>query len=196
MTANSSSSGPRTTRQIVAHTSGQPAQAHATSNVWVSGAVVFSSPCNKNLVTPFSTGEAYFADLIAECRKAASEICIAGWQISWDALLAPGLRLYDLLREVASKNKALNIYVMPWERSLPVETYDRQTNAVLSSLNADLGTKQVHTISSPSYADENPRYYAHHQKQVVIDRRIAYMGGMDICYGRYDDATYDLHASK
>ena len=194
MTANLRSA-PRTLRQVV-DTTGKPAQAHNTSNVWVPGDLVFSTPSDKNLVTPFITGEAYFADLIAECRKATSEICIAGWQISWDALLAPGLRLYDLLRGVASNNKRLDIYVMPWQRHLPIETYGRQTNAVLLSINDDLGTKQIRALSSPSYADVDQPFFAHHQKQVLIDRKIAYLGGMDLCYGRYDDATYDLHAAK
>ena len=191
-----SNNGPRSVRQIVDQKTGKPAQAHATSTVWVPGNLVFSTPTDKNQVTPFTTGKAYFADLIDECRKATTEICIAGWQISWDALLAPGMRLYDLLREVASKNKALNIYIMPWMRSLPVETYDRQTNAVLLSINDDLGTRQIHAFSSPSYADADQAFFAHHQKQVVIDRKVAYLGGMDLCYGRYDDATYDLHADK
>lgn len=28
--------------------------------------------------------------------------------------------------------------------------------------------------------------WSHHEKLVVIDQSIAYMGGIDLCYGRWD----------
>jgi phospholipase D1/2 len=32
-----------------------------------------------------------------------------------------------------------------------------------------------------------PTYWSHHEKLVVIDQEKALTGGLDICYGRYDD---------
>jgi len=32
--------------------------------------------------------------------------------------------------------------------------------------------------------------WAHHEKIVVIDQKTAFLGGLDLCYGRWDD---DLH---
>jgi phospholipase D1/2 len=29
--------------------------------------------------------------------------------------------------------------------------------------------------------------WTHHEKMVVIDQKIAFVGGMDLCYGRWDD---------
>lgn len=29
--------------------------------------------------------------------------------------------------------------------------------------------------------------WSHHEKIVVIDQKIAYIGGLDLCYGRYDN---------
>jgi phospholipase D1/2 len=29
-------------------------------------------------------------------------------------------------------------------------------------------------------------YFSHHQKQCIIDRKVAYVGGIDLCYGRWD----------
>lgn len=34
--------------------------------------------------------------------------------------------------------------------------------------------------------------YTHHRKLVVIDRSIAFVGGMDLANGRYDSPTYSL----
>jgi phospholipase D1/2 len=29
--------------------------------------------------------------------------------------------------------------------------------------------------------------WSHHEKMVVIDQKIAFVGGIDLCYGRWDD---------
>lgn len=175
---------------------GETARASATSNVWVGHENVFSQPTSGNKIQPFTTGKDYFADFIAQCRQAKEEICIIGWQVNWDAMLAPGVRLWDVLCEAAKRQ--VNIYVMPWDDTPPVQTYDDQTRSALQAINDHLGlsgkNKRVHVALAKSYATRNNSYFSHHQKQIVIDRKIAYVGGMDLCYGRYDDARFDLHA--
>lgn len=34
--------------------------------------------------------------------------------------------------------------------------------------------------------------WSHHEKMVVIDHSISYMGGLDLCFGRYDIGSYPL----
>lgn len=183
----------RTVKQIV-DKDGTPFQATLTSNVWVGHAQVFSHPQAGNKITSFVTGKEYFADLVTTMRGAESEICILGWQVNWDALLAPGLRLYDVLL-AAAKKKTVKIYVMPWDDTKPMLTYDTQTQAVLESINnhPDVKSKQVQVLLSKSFASKNNSYFSHHQKQVIVDRKIAYIGGIDLAYGRYDDAAFDLN---
>lgn len=185
----------RTAKQLVKK-DGTPLESALTSNVWVGGATVFSRPTEGNKIVPFTTGKEYFADLISSCDGANSEICILGWQVSWDALLAPGVRLYDVLLRNATRG--VKIYVMPWDDTNPVQTYDDQTKVILESINDHPGVtgKPVRVMLAKSFATTNNSYFSHHQKQVIIDRRIAYVGGIDVTYGRYDDATYDLHADK
>lgn len=175
---------------------GKAAQASVTSNVWVGHKNVFSQPTAGNKIHPFTTGKDYFADFIAQCGQAKEEICIIGWQVNWDAMLAPGVRLWDVLYDAAKRQ--VNIYVMPWDDTPPIQTYDDQTKAALETINDRLGfskkNKRVHVALAKSYATKNNSYFSHHQKLVVIDRKLAYVGGMDLCYGRYDDARFDLHA--
>ena len=184
-----------TVKQIVS-ADGKPLPATLTSNLWVGRKGVFSHPTEGNKIVAFTTGKEYFASLIEACDAASVEICILGWQVNWDALLAPGLRLYDLLLRAAKRK--VEIYVMPWDDSNPVQTYDDQTKAVLESINEhpDVKAKRVQVVVARSMATVNNAYFSHHQKQVVVDRKIAFVGGIDLAYGRYDDATYDLHADK
>ena len=94
----------------------------------------FLSANRRQLDHTLTTGKAYFDCLIVECDKAKTEVCILGWQVNWDALLAPGVRLYDLLLRTAKRG--VRIYVMPWDDTNPVQTYDDQTKIVLESINS------------------------------------------------------------
>lgn len=34
--------------------------------------------------------------------------------------------------------------------------------------------------------------WAHHEKLVIVDQKFAFFGGIDLCYGRWDDALHRL----
>lgn len=188
----------RTTHQLVSK-DGNPPKAVMTSNLWVSRAGAFSKPMFGNRIKPFTTGAAYFSDLIAALDGAAAdaEVLIAGWQVNWDALLAPGVRLYDVIYRNAKRGQ--RFFIMPWDDTNPIQTYETQTKVALESINARLkeeGVKSGGAVSvmvAKSQSDRNSAYFSHHQKQVVIGRKIVYVGGIDLAYGRFDDAVFDLN---
>jgi phospholipase D1/2 len=189
----------RTTHQLVGN-DGDPAKAVMTSNLWVSRAGVFSQPTFGNKIKPLTTGADYFSDLIAtvDAAPADAEILIAGWQVNWDALLAQGVRLYDLIYRNAKRGQ--KFFVMPWDDTNPIQTYETQTKVVLESINRRLkqeGVKSGGAVSvmvAESQSDKNTNYFSHHQKQVIVGRKVAYVGGIDLAYGRFDDAMFDLNS--
>jgi len=188
----------RTTHQLVSK-DGKPAKAVMTSNLWVSRTGVFSKPTFGNQIKPLTTGAAYFSDLITtlDGAPADAEVLIAGWQVNWDALLTPSVRLYDVIYRHAKRG--LRFFVMPWDDTNPIQTYETQTKMVLESINTRLkeeGIKNAGSVSvmvAKSQSDRNTNYFSHHQKQVIVGRKIAYVGGIDLAYGRFDDATFDLN---
>ena len=185
----------RTTHQLLDKT-GKPAKASVASNLWVTRPGVFSRPTFGNTIQYFTTGESYFSDLIATLDSASEEVLIAGWQVNWDALLAPGVRLYDVVYRNAKRG--VKFFVMPWDDTNPIQTYETQTKIVLESINNRLkqekvtGAGQVIVKVAKSQSDRNASYFSHHQKQIVVDRKIAYVGGIDLAYGRFDDAKFEL----
>ena len=182
----------KTVRQIL-DKNGKPFKAAATENIWVGYDKVFSNPTDNNKVLAFTTGKKYFENLIKEFDAASSEIYITGWQVNWDALLEPGTRLIGVLYRAAKRG--VNIYVMPWDDTEPMQTYDDQTKYALLGINKKLGKTKVHVQLAASMADKNKKFFSHHQKCVIVDRKIAYVGGIDLAYGRYDDETYNLQAN-
>jgi len=183
----------RTLHQIV-DAEGNACDANGTSNIDVHYSQVFSDPVGGNTVTPLLSGKAYFEALIKALRAATSEVLIAGWQINWDAQLTRELRLYDVLLEIAKKDGAPKIYVMPWDNPSAVNTYAKPTELALLDINAIVGKQVVFVHRSPTHSDEDALFFSHHQKQVVVDRKIAFVGGIDIAYGRFDDEAYCLQA--
>ncbi|CAE6777675.1 phospholipase D-like domain-containing protein [Paraburkholderia haematera] len=180
-------------KQIVDH-AGTPYKAFATENVWVGVGQPFSQPRTGNALKAFTTGKAYFSDLASAIQAAAHVIYIAGWQVNWDAELEQGVRLFDVLLKAVKANAQLKVYVMPWMHSPPVQTYDNQTKSVLEAINEIAGRTCVWVTLAASLADDDRSFFSHHQKLIVIDEKTAYIGGMDLAYGRFDDATYDLKA--
>ena len=37
-----------------------------------------------------------------------------------------------------------------------------------------------------------PFLWSHHEKIVVVDQKIAFIGGLDLCYGRMDNRNHSL----
>lgn len=187
----------KTIHQIVSP-DGKACKAVGTENVWVGygdPTQEFGVPTGNNEVTPLSTGKLYYAELIKEFNNAQQEIYIAGWQVNWDAQLdAAGTRLFDVLLKAARRD--VKIYVMPWnDPGAGVETYDRSTKAALEHINKLTGKDNVIVQLAGSHPDEAESFFSHHQKQVVIDRKISFVGGLDVAYGRLDDEHFKLQAN-
>ncbi len=154
---------------------------------------------------PFLNGKDYFADMIKEIEGASISVCMTGWQINWDAQLdANGTRLFDVIKKKA-ESSSVQFYLMPWDnpqkpglaRVVP-QTYSGRTRDVFERLNKKLkeksGKDSIYVYCSPGEADTNSVIFSNHQKTVIIDNTIAYIGGIDIAYGRYDDNEFCLFA--
>lgn len=49
---------------------------------------------------------------------------------------------------------------------------------------------------SPNQFRQNQFFWAHHEKLVVIDNMMAFVGGVDLCFGRWDDPCHTLTDDK
>ena len=52
------------------------------------------------------------------------------------------------------------------------------------------GVDNIHVVLHPT--GTFPSKWSHHQKSVIVDRAIGFCGGIDLCYGRYDDRNHEL----
>jgi phospholipase D1/2 len=52
--------------------------------------------------------------------------------------------------------------------------------------------QNIHVLRSPNQWLQNTYFWAHHEKLCIIDHTVAFVGGIDLCYGRYDTPDHVL----
>ncbi|KAH3663586.1 hypothetical protein OGAPHI_004987 [Ogataea philodendri] len=50
----------------------------------------------------------------------------------------------------------------------------------------------VYVLRSPNQLMQNVYFWAHHEKLVIIDHTVCFVGGIDLCYGRYDTPDHSI----
>jgi phospholipase D1/2 len=122
----------------------------------------------------------YFADLAILLPQAKSRILIAGWVVApqvWLIRDKEQKSLLDILRTVDQK---VEIYVLIWkERG---KTHPQEAKKLLQEAHPNVKVMLCRT----GYQ------WSHHQKLVVIDDSLAFIGGIDLGFGRWDTDRHDL----
>lgn len=139
-------------------------------------------------------GRAYFEALIAALPKAERRIVILGWDFDGRTPLRPYLApdrpdsdevmpLGRFLRSLVEIRRELEVHVLIWRNSIFYGS-----NPLPVSL---LGPEWwQHPRIHFRLDDHHPVGASHHQKIVCADEKIAFIGGMDLTQGRWDDADH------
>jgi len=127
--------------------------------------------------------------LAAELRSARSHVHLAGWYVSPDFALTRGPERIELRSLLARLAERIPVRMLVWAGSpLPLFHPDRRdVDGVRHALT--FGTK----IELATDARERP-LHCHHEKLVVIDDRIAFVGGIDLTTyagDRFDSSAHE-----
>lgn len=180
---------------------GEALVAYSAPDFFISDDSAFAAKRTGNQVQFFTTGEDYFKDLAGAIGKAERCIFITGWQVNYDVLLDGERTLWQCLHQALTSKPQLRVYVMPWlSPGSSVGTYDIETMLAIFQLNAGLdGGPRAFCTPAIQQSDMKGlgATFSHHQKSVVIDNTLGYVGGIDLAYGRRDDNNFSLsHASR
>ncbi|RDB18070.1 Phospholipase D1 [Hypsizygus marmoreus] len=136
-------------------------------------------------------GRDYFWNFSRAILLARESIYIHDWWLSPELeLRRPNKGRYRLDRLLERKAKeGVKIYIILYQevsnRTTPIDsTYAKQR---LLSLHPNIMVQR-----SPSHFQTGTFYWAHHEKMCVIDQVIAFMGGVDLCFGRWDTPQHVL----
>ena len=148
-------------------------------------------------------GAAYFSAVRSALAKARRTVFILGWDFDSRIRLVPqgagdGLpeELGAFLMALVRRTRSLRIYVLSWDFAM-VFALDREWVPLYK-----LGWKtRPHRRLEFRLDDRHPPSGSHHQKVVVIDDAVGFVGGLDLTHGRWDtpqhrrDEPYRVDAS-
>ena len=137
--------------------------------------------------------DAYFKAVRAAVLKARHSVFILSWDIDSRTVLAPGAAgdgypeaIGDFLHAVLAERPALQVYVLNWDFAMLYALERELLPAFRTSWRRQRGM-------SFHMDGKHPIGASHHQKVVVVDDSVAFVGGLDITKCRWDTPE---HASE
>ena len=159
-----------------------------------------------NLAYWFSDGQDYFKDLQEKLMQAKETIFITDWWLSpevWltrpvptDTYMAlafqkqnlkttpPYSRLMDILYQCA--NRGVKVYVLVYAECSLALTLNSAHSAHALSVHENIQVER-HPLNCTDLL------WSHHEKLVIIDQIIGFVGGLDLCWGRYDTHEHPIY---
>ena len=159
-----------------------------------------------NLAYWFVDGKDYYLDLKQKLEAAKETIFITDWWMSPEVWLErpvdsqtymalefqkkerkevpPYTRLKDILYQLAIKG--IKIYILVYQECSYALTLD--------SLHTQNSLEKLHPniIVTRHPSGISDLLWSHHEKLVIIDQITAYVGGLDLCWGRWDTHEHPL----
>ncbi|XP_072234497.1 phospholipase D1 isoform X2 [Leuresthes tenuis] len=140
----------------------------------------------------YVNGKTYMEDVADALEEAKEEIFITDWWLSPEIFLKRPVvegnrwRLDCILKRKAQQG--VRIFVMLYkevELALGINSgYSKRTLLQLHS--------NIKVMRHPDHVSSAVYLWAHHEKIIVIDQSVAFVGGIDLAYGRWDDKEHRL----
>ncbi|KPJ20728.1 Phospholipase D1 [Papilio xuthus] len=96
-----------------------------------------------------------------------------------------GLQILNQSRQMAQGVKVFVMLYKEVEMALGINSY--YSKGVLTRK-----SENIKVIRHPDHARVGVLFWAHHEKIVCVDQTVAFLGGIDLCYGRWDDHKHRL----
>lgn len=134
----------------------------------------------------------YYRAFYQQALTARRYILMAGWQFDSEVALVRGAEaeqagsevlLLDFLDQLCARNPDLAIYILAWDFSAFFALEREWFQDVLFDWTTN---DRLHF----RFDNQHAAGATHHQKFVIIDGYLAFVGGMDICASRWDDRRH------
>ncbi|KAF3322746.1 phospholipase D p1-like protein [Carex littledalei] len=140
----------------------------------------------------FVDGEAAFAAIAASIEEAKSEIFITDWWMCPELYLRRPFHLHassrlDFLLEERAK-QGVQIYILLYKEV----TYYLKINSIYSKRRLLNVHENIRVLRYPDHISSGVYLWSHHEKIVIVDNQICFIGGLDLCFGRYDNPEHKV----
>ena len=143
-----------------------------------------------NFLQWYVDADGYFEDLYHILNLAKREVFILDWWLSPELPLkrpvedgSTEYRLDTVLGKIA--NAGVRVYIIVYnEVKMLMYNHSEHTKKTLEALSSNITVLQH--PSEPFFS------WSHHEKMVVVDQAIGFLGGFDLCFGRFDVSSHPL----
>uniref|UniRef100_K9J066 Phospholipase n=1 Tax=Desmodus rotundus TaxID=9430 RepID=K9J066_DESRO len=140
----------------------------------------------------YVNAKGYFEDVANAMEEAKEEIFITDWWLSPEIFLKRPVvegnrwRLDCILKRKAQEG--VRIFIMLYkEVELALGINSEYSKRTLMRLHPN-----IKVMRHPDHVSSSVYLWAHHEKLVIIDQSVAFVGGIDLAYGRWDDNEHRL----
>ncbi|XP_063772323.1 phospholipase D1 isoform X2 [Pseudophryne corroboree] len=147
---------------------------------------------NHTLCKWYVNAKGYFNDVADAMEAAKEEIFITDWWLSPEIFLKRPVvegnrwRLDCILKRKAQQG--VKIFVMLYkEVELALGINSEYSKRTLLRIHPN-----IKVMRHPDHMSSSVYLWAHHEKIIVIDQSVAFVGGIDLAYGRWDDDEHRL----
>ncbi|XP_043711223.1 phospholipase D zeta 1-like [Telopea speciosissima] len=140
----------------------------------------------------FVDGQAAFDAIASAIEEAKSEIFITGWWLCPELYLrrpfdAHGSSRLEALLEAKAK-QGVQIYILLYkEVAIALKINSMYSKRRLLNIH-----ENVRVLRYPDHFSTGVYLWSHHEKLVIVDNRICFIGGLDLCFGRYDTIEHNV----
>ncbi|PWA74924.1 Phospholipase D, eukaryota [Artemisia annua] len=140
----------------------------------------------------FVDGRAAFDAIALAIEDAKSEIFMCGWWLCPDLYLrrpfhANASARLDALLEAKAK-QGVQIYILMYkELALALKINSFYSKKKLAALH-----ENIRVLRYPDHFSSGVYLWSHHEKLVIVDYEVCFIGGLDLCFGRYDSYEHKV----
>lgn len=164
----------------------------------------FAPERDGNKIKWYIDGRDYFHAVSVALERAKEVIYLADWWISPELFLrrppyfTQEWRLDKVLKRAAERG--VKIYIIVYkEVAAAITCNSAHTKNAFHTLikEGEPGFGNIRVMRHPDHnvfenAGDMTFYWAHHEKFIVIDYDLAFIGGLDLCFGRWDSKQHPL----
>lgn len=140
----------------------------------------------------FVDGQTAFEAIASAIENANSEIYITGWWVCPELYLRRPVHSHassrlDALLEAKAK-LGVKIYILLY-KEVPLAL---KINSSYSMRKLLLIHENIKVLRYPDHLASGIYLWSHHDKIVIVDNKICFIGGLDLCFGRYDTLEHKV----
>lgn len=164
----------------------------------------FAPERDGNEIKWYIDGRDYFHAVSVALERAKEVIYLADWWISPELFLrrppyfSQEWRLDKVIKRAAERG--VKVYIIVYkEVAAAITCNSAHTKNAFHTLikEGEPGFGNIRVMRHPDHnvfenAGDMTFYWAHHEKFIVIDYELAFIGGLDLCFGRWDSRQHPL----